>query len=255
MGEPFLRRAVGDRADFGRAVVLGDHRTPPLDHAALDVRRAGRADMHHADQARHVVARLDRRRAAPAAARTSSAPPSAWVTRCSSIVAQHLLGVEARLDDQVGAHPVELEHPAVRAGVIGGPGDQQHDLVQAICPAIQRSKRDASSAGPPPSAPASAAGGARPWDGLSCRRCRSSIRARSGTAARPARRPRSQLSQSILPSGTARIRIVDTVAAARRLGGVSTTMTAHVLGHRPADARATNRRGSPAPWRRNSAST
>ena len=61
-------------AGFGRAEIFVDHRAPPVDHRALDLRRAGRRAMDDEAQRRQVVTALSLRPAAAAAARTWSAP-------------------------------------------------------------------------------------------------------------------------------------------------------------------------------------
>ena len=55
VGQPLGAGTGGDDAGLGHRVVLADHRAPPVDHAALDVGRAGRGAVHHAAQAGQVV--------------------------------------------------------------------------------------------------------------------------------------------------------------------------------------------------------
>ena len=53
--EPFLGGQVGDIAHFGRAVIFVDDRPPPVDHRALDRRRAGRGGVCDIAQRAQVI--------------------------------------------------------------------------------------------------------------------------------------------------------------------------------------------------------
>ena len=164
-------------AGLGGAVVLVDHRPPPFDHLPLHRRRAGRGAMGDPAQRGQVVAPAHLL-GQPQQAHEHGRHDVHVADAMPLDQPQHVLGLEARLQ-----HDVEAEPGAAHA--VGGGRRVVHR------PVHQHDDRRIGLEAPvaPPPRPAGRlllrrrwAGGARPWAGRSCPRCRSCCRARAWAA-------------------------------------------------------------------------
>ena len=230
-------------AGLGGAVVFVDDRPPPVDHLALHGRRAGRGAMRDPAQRGEVVAPLHL---------VGQAQQAHEHGRHDVHVAdlvlidqpQHVLGLEARLQHDVEAKPGAAHAVGRRRGVIHRAVHQHDD---------RRIGREAPSSAPlrprrRPAARATRAGGARPWAGRSCPRCRSCCRAPAlgGWALGALRATKaSQVSTPRAP-GASRPARCRPAAISSGVGTASTFTPAGM----PGRSGPAGRCAPPAPWRR-----
>ena len=119
---------------FGRAEIFVDDRSPPLDHGALDLRRAGRRAVHDEAQRRQIVTALD----------VIRQPQQAHEHRRHHVLVgdampfdqlQHVLGIEARFEHD-GAAAAERQHAVgIRRRMVHRPVHQD-DLILVRLDAI-----------------------------------------------------------------------------------------------------------------------
>ena len=103
-----LGRMPHRNAGFGRAEIFVDDRTPPLDHGALDLRRAGRRTMHDEAQRRQIVAPLHLIRQ-PQQAHEHRRHHVHVGDAMTFDQLQHVFGIEARFEHD-GAAAAERQH-------------------------------------------------------------------------------------------------------------------------------------------------
>ena len=188
LGEPGRRVDEREHAALGAAPVLGEHRTPPLDHLVLGGGRDRRGAVQHGARATTGRRPPAPPRAGAAGARTSSG--TRWLLRTarSWMSCEALRLVPARHDHQRAAVGEVDGREAERRGVVERPGDEVRALaVEPEHHARPRRRAPASSPRLRLTARASRPSAAR-W----CPTCRASCRRRvrrARTARRSGGRP------------------------------------------------------------------
>ena len=169
----FLGRVPHRNAGLGRAEIFVHHRAPPVDHRALDLRRAGRRAMDDEAQRGEVVTALHLLRQ-PQQPHEHGRHHVHMGDAVARDQLQHVLGVEARLEHDPAAvaerqHAVGIRRRMIHRAV------HQDDLILPGLDAIGDGRRRAPR---PRSVRAASACGARPSAGPWCPRCRTSARRR-----------------------------------------------------------------------------
>ena len=132
--ERFLRRVPHRNSGFGRAEIFVHHRSPPVDHRALDLRRAGRGAMDDEAQRRQVVTALHLLRQ-PQQPHEHGRHHMHMGDAVARDQLQHILGIEARLEHDPAAvaerqHAVGVRRRMVHRAV------HQDDLILVRLDAI-----------------------------------------------------------------------------------------------------------------------